>query len=257
MNFDVLDERMRKYEESLDMCILPELYLAARIDGRSFTRLTKEIRPMEAPFDERMRDCMVGTVKHLMDCGFNVVYGFTESDEISLLFHPTENAFNRKTRKLNSILAGEASAAFTHLFGYPGAFDCRVVPLPTAEVVRDYFLWRQEDANRNALNGHCYWLLRREGCTKRDATRQLEGKSVSWKNELLFSRGINYNDLPSWQKRGVGLWWETYDKTGRNPLTNEDTTVTRRRIHEELELPIGDKYANLVESLLLGKEPLK
>jgi hypothetical protein len=30
---------------------------------------------------------MAETVKHLMDCGFNVLYGFTESDEISILFN--------------------------------------------------------------------------------------------------------------------------------------------------------------------------
>ena len=34
-----------------------------------------------------------------MDCGFRVVYGFTESDEISLLFAPEDNAFGRKVRK--------------------------------------------------------------------------------------------------------------------------------------------------------------
>jgi len=42
MNFDELDQKMRIYEQSLDQQILPEIYMAARIDGRSFTRLTKE-----------------------------------------------------------------------------------------------------------------------------------------------------------------------------------------------------------------------
>ena len=94
-----------------------------------------------------------------MDCGFRVVYGFTESDEISLLFAPEENAFGRKVRKYNSTLAGEASAAFSLALGQVATFDCRVVPLPTIERVRDYFLWRQEDAHRNSLNSHCYWII--------------------------------------------------------------------------------------------------
>jgi tRNA(His) 5'-end guanylyltransferase len=55
---------------------------------------------------------MTATVRHLMDCGFRVVYGYTQSDEISLLFHPDEDAFRRKLRKWLSILAGEASACF-------------------------------------------------------------------------------------------------------------------------------------------------
>lgn len=50
-----------------------------------------------------------------MNCGFNVIYGYTESDEISLLFHPQENSFSRKFRKFNSVLAGEASAKFSIL----------------------------------------------------------------------------------------------------------------------------------------------
>ena len=71
---------------------------------------------------------MTKTVEALMDCGFRVVYGFTESDEISLLFAPEDNAFGRKVRKYNSTLAGEASAAFSLALGQVATFDCRVVP---------------------------------------------------------------------------------------------------------------------------------
>ena len=98
MNFDELDKKMRTYEQSLDQVILPEMYLAVRLDGRSFTKLTKEICRFEAPFDVRFKDLMVSTTKALMDCGFRIVYGFTESDEISLLFSPDDNTFGRKVR---------------------------------------------------------------------------------------------------------------------------------------------------------------
>lgn len=143
MNFDILDKKMRVYEQSLDQVILPETYMVARLDGRGFTRLTKEICKFEAPFDERFRDLMVNTVEALMDCGFRIAYGFTESDEISLLFVPGDETFGRKVRKYNSTLAGEASAAFSIALGRVATFDCRIVPLPNAEKVRDYFLWRQ------------------------------------------------------------------------------------------------------------------
>ena len=117
MNFDDLDKKMRIYEQSIDQSILPDMYLVARLDGRSFSRLTKEICNFEAPFDVRFRDMMVNTVKSLMDCGFRVIYGYTESDEISLLFHKDENTFGRKVRKFNSILAGQASAVFSLQLG--------------------------------------------------------------------------------------------------------------------------------------------
>ena len=74
-----------KKQQSLDQILVPDMYMVARLDGRSFTRLTKEICKFEAPFDVKFRDMMVNTVKALMDCGFRVVYGFTESDEISFI----------------------------------------------------------------------------------------------------------------------------------------------------------------------------
>ena len=156
MIFDDFDTKMRVYEQSLDQIILPEIYIAARLDGRGFTKLTKEICKFKPPFDVRFRNKMPHTMEHLMDCGFRVIYGYTESDEISLLFNSNEDAFGRKVRKYNSILAGEASSAFSLELGRPAAFDCRIIPLPSVERVRDYFLWRQEDAHRNSLNSHCY-----------------------------------------------------------------------------------------------------
>ena len=51
MNFEELDSKMRIYEQSIDQFILPEMYLVARLDGRSFSRLTKETCDFEAPFD--------------------------------------------------------------------------------------------------------------------------------------------------------------------------------------------------------------
>ena len=145
MKFDDPDKKLRVFETNHDVYVLPEMYMVARIDGRNFTRLTKEVLQLQAPFDERFRDYMVETVKHLMNCGFNVIYGYTESDEISLLFHLNEKVFGRKHRKYNSILAGEASAKFTLLSGTVVSFDCRLSELPNKQLVVDYFRWRNED----------------------------------------------------------------------------------------------------------------
>ncbi|MDR1642565.1 MAG: guanylyltransferase, partial [Clostridiales bacterium] len=250
MKFDDLDKKMRTYEQSLDQVILPETYMVARLDGKGFTRLTKDVCKFEAPFDERFRDLMVKVSKRLMDCGFKVVYAYTESDEISLLFDPADDTFGRRVRKFNSVLAGEASACATLELGLPAVFDCRVVPLPTLERVQDYFSWRQEDAHRNSLNSHCYWMLRKEGVSVRAATSQLESKSISYKNELLFTHGINFDKLPSWQKRGIGLYWAEYTKDGFNPITKETVPVLRKKIEIDIELPLRDEYGKMIERLL-------
>jgi tRNA(His) 5'-end guanylyltransferase len=83
MKFDELDKKMRIYETAHDLCVLPGIYMVARLDGRGFTRLTKEILELEVPFDVKFRDMMLETTKHLMQCGFKIIYGYTESDEIS------------------------------------------------------------------------------------------------------------------------------------------------------------------------------
>jgi tRNA(His) guanylyltransferase len=253
MKFDDLDTKMRIFETAADTCVLPEVYMVARLDGRSFTRLTKEVCEFEVPFDERFRDMMVATTESLMTCGFQAIYGYTESDEISLLFAREENTFGRKLRKYNSTLAGEASARFSLLLGDVATFDCRISQLPTPELVIDYFRWRNEDAARNALNSWCYWTLRKDGQSEEQATKRLLGLSVSQKNELLFQYDINFTDLPSWQKRGVGLYWEQYDKPAVNPVTNEQVVARRRRIRTDYDLPMKDEYGEFVRSIL--REP--
>ncbi len=252
MKFDDLDTKMRVFETAHDHCVIPGLWMVARLDGRGFTKLTKEKVAFEAPFDVRFRDLMLDTVEHLMNCGFNVVYGYTESDEISLLFSRDEATFHRKLRKFQSVLAGEASAKFSLLLGEIGCFDCRISQLTTVDLVVDYFRWRNEDAHRNALNAHGYWALRRDGKSVKQATAALSGLSVAAKNELLFQHGVNFNDLPNWQKRGVGLYWETYMKDAVNKKTGEAVTAERRRIVRNLELPMRDEYDRFIRGIIDG-----
>ncbi|MEH2070752.1 MAG: tRNA(His) guanylyltransferase Thg1 family protein [Nostoc sp.] len=250
MKFDELDSKMRVYETAHDYCVLPGLYIVARLDGRSFTRLTKEVHQFEAPYDIRFRDLMLETVEHLMNCGIDIIYGYTQSDEISLLFAQQENTFNRKLRKLNSVLAGEASAKFSLLLGNIGCFDCRISQLPNLEEVVNYFRWRHEDAHRNALNAHCYWCLRRDRLNPTQATNMMKGLSVADKNEMLFQHGINFNQLPNRQKRGVGLYWEEYYKQGFNPITDETVLALRRRIRRDLDLPMKAEYSQFIAELV-------
>ena len=186
MKFDDLDKQMRIYEQNLDQYIVPGMYIVARLDGRSFTKLTHEKLKFEAPFDSSFRNHMVATVKHLMNCGFKILYAYTESDEISLLFSTEDQAFSHKVRKLNTILAGEASGVMSLRLGVPVCFDCRIIPLPNRELIKDYFSWRQEDANRNALNSWAYWTLRKDDKSRRRASSMLKGISVADKNELLY-----------------------------------------------------------------------
>jgi len=250
MKFNELDKKMRIYETAHDHKVLPGLYIVARIDGRCFTTLTKDKHKFEVPYDVNFRDMMIQTVQHLMQCGFNILYGYTQSDEISLLFSLDENAFERKERKLNSVLAGEASAKFSLLLGDIGVFDSRICQLPNQQLVIDYFRWRNEDAHRNALNAHCYWSLRREGLSPDQSAATFTHMSVAQKNEFLFQKGINFNDLPNWQKRGMGVYWESYQKYGTNPITGDAVKANRNRLKTDFDLPMKDQYSSFISNML-------
>jgi hypothetical protein len=83
-----------------------------------------------------------------------------------------------------------------------------------------------------------------------EATAALNGKSVAEKNELLFQTGINFNDLPAWQRRGTGLYWERYEREGYNPKIDQKVVTSRRRIRVDEGLPMGEEYAGFVGRLM-------
>ena len=254
MKFEELDSKMRVFETYTDLSIPEGNYMVARLDGRSFSRLTKETYEFEAPFDAGFRDMMIDTTKHLMDCGFRIHYAYTESDEISLLFHIDDVSFGRKMRKYLSVLAGEASSVFSLLLKYAVCFDCRVSILPNEKLVVDYFRWRNEDANRNALNAYCYWTMRKEGAGADEATAYFSGRSVAEKNEYLYQKGINYNDVASWQKRGVGLYWQKVERPGINPQTQEMVMSIRRELYVDYELPKKEEYETYIRQRIKEME---
>ena len=259
MKFDDFDKKMRQYEQAMDQVIVPGMYIIVRLDGNRFSKLTYN-EGFEKPFDVRFRDLMIKATQECMKQGFRITYGYTQSDEISLLFNIEDNAYNRKVRKILSLLAGAASARFSlelnKLFGKDEAvvLDSRVIALPNVQLVKDYFIWRQEDANRNALNDWCYWTLRKEGKSRGEATRILKRMPVSEKNELLFERGINYNNVPAWNKRGVGFYYEPVVITGEDPRTGEKRKTVRTKLVVNEELPYGDAYRKMVGDLIWQSE---
>lgn len=251
MKFDIFDRQMRSFEQSLDRIMPNDIYMVARLDGHGFTRLTKIDWDLKRPFDERFHDVMLHSLNHLVeDCNFNIVYGYTQSDEISILFSPSDKTFNRKDRKLLSITAAEASVAFSMKAGRPGVFDCRIIPLPDADTVIDYFRWRQEDALRNALGSYCYWMLRDEGCEAAEAAARIKGVSTKVKKEILLARGINFDGLPTWQRYGSAIYFKESTFTGSDRSTNTPIEYTRRRAYVDDNLMYGRDYGHFLHHLL-------
>lgn len=247
MNADEFAAAQREREWFHTITVPPGMWTVIRTDGRGFSRLTGE--HFSKPFDDRMREHMTAAATELMT-EFDARWGCTHSDEISVVIPPDAGIFGREVEKLVSVSAGICSAAFTAAAGLPAHFDSRLWIGTSADEVADYFAWRQSDAARSALSMWCYWTLRQSGDTARKATSALRGVGTARQNELLWQHGVNFNDIPAWQKRGIGLSWEEYEKQGVDPRTGATATALRRRLRVDDQLPVKDGYRALVTAAI-------
>ena len=247
MDRDTFEKRMRALEYFHSLRVLPGAWVVLRVDGRGFSRFTEA--HYEKPFDPAFHALMLQTARTLLE-ELQGIYAYTESDEISVLFRPEWKLFDREVEKLVSLSAGIASATFTLASQQPAHFDSRLwLGVDVAQVI-DYFGWRQADAARCALNGWCYWTLRKAGKSVAAATAALKHQTVAAKNELLFQHSINFNNVPTWQRRGSGLFWETYEKAGYDPIQQKAVTASRRRIQVSEELPMKEAYGDWLRHII-------
>jgi len=125
------------------------------------------------------------------------VLAYHQSDEVSVLLHgykrhESQPLFGNRVQKLCSVAASVAAAELTALSGRVAYFDARVFVLPESETC-NYFLWRQNDASRNSIQMLARSLASHKEC---------DGLGQAELQELCFSRGRNWNDLPTHLKRG-------------------------------------------------------
>jgi tRNA(His) 5'-end guanylyltransferase len=244
---DDFADKLRSQEIYQSQRFLPGAWVILRVDGRGFSGLTEA--HYTKPFDERFRDHMHAAATALME-DMQGALAYVQSDEISVLLPPDWDLFDRRQEKAVSLAAAIAAAHFSLAAGRAVQFDGRAWVGCRADDVADYFCWRQADATRCALSTTAYWVLRNEGQTVRQATRALEGATISQKNELLFERGVNFNELPVWQRRGAVIVWETYEKEGFNPKTNETVTTSRRRLATDWDIPMKDAFGEYIRARL-------
>jgi tRNA(His) 5'-end guanylyltransferase len=247
MKPDEFERKMRLGERFHHLRVEEDCFLVLRVDGRSFSRFTE--RKVEKPFDARFHDWMRATTEALF-VGFDGIYAFTESDEISVLLPQQTQLFDREVEKLVSLSASKAAATFSLACGEAVDFDARIWVGESVDNVLDYFRWRQDDATRCALNGWSYWTLRKQGATVAAATARLEGLTRAEKEALLAAYGISFAETPLWQQTGSGLYWNSYVKEGFDPVKQVATSALRRRLAWEEALPSGDAYRDFLRAFL-------
>ena len=94
-------------------------------------------------------------------------------------------------------------------------------------------------------------MLRKKGKSVSRATRLTSGLARCQKHDLLFENGINFNELPAWQKRGFGVYFQTALKEGFNPQTGETVQAERQILHTDFDLPLGDDYSAFVSERIV------
>lgn len=231
-----LAERMKGYEKRNRYYLQRRMPVVLRLDmraGHSFTRGFKR------PFDEVFIKSMQNTAKYLCENIQNCKLSYQQSDEITLLLVDydklnTDCFFDYRVDKICSIAASMATMAFNRAFAKnveaeshtfadewlddetfnpnyknkelrslwlvhkkavdKGAmFDARCFNIPKEEVTNLVY-WRQLDASRNSIQmvGQANF-----------SHKELQNKSCNDIQDMLMTqKGINWNDLPTYQKRG-------------------------------------------------------
>ena len=223
---DDLGLRMKEfYEQVPKFRLYRRTPVAIRLDGKAFHTFT---RGFEKPFDEILGEAMRRTMKYLCENIQNTVFGYHQSDEITLILIDyqtltTSAWFDYEIQKVCSIASSMATMAFNKFFenivnenydvGNPYApkeekeivetylkaiekgamFDARCFNIPKEEVA-NLIYWRQLDATRNSIQmvGQANF-----------SHKELQHKSCNDIQDMLMTqKGINWNDFPTHLKRG-------------------------------------------------------
>jgi len=268
---DEFGDRMKEYEAVTDLKLTRKLPIIIRLDGNSFSKLTKDLN-LDKPFDQRFQSAMAMTTEAVMKYCSGSQLGYYQSDEITILLRndqtlQTEPFLANRLEKLCSLVASLASVRFTkeisHYFPEAqGIFDCRVFIVPSSEV-NNAFLWRQQDAFKNCVSGVAYYGLKAK-YGKKEAMRRLHGLNTNEKQEIIFQElGINMNNYPTAYKRGACIHRETVQLPITHFLTtdeiksfnkDENEIVTRSVYKHDTEIPLFNQNPNYVNRFLVDAE---
>lgn len=217
-----IGNRMKSYEAVSKNFLMKKVPVIIRLDGKAFHTFT---RGFDKPFDDIIEYAMQTTTLELCKTIQNVVLGYTQSDEITLVLCDyqkidTSAWYEYNVQKMCSVASSIATLAFSkalHIYSEElrrtndikfidkakfidkklekGAFfDARCFNIPKDEVI-NCLIWRQQDATRNSIQALAQSLF---------PHKELQGLSCNQLQDKVFiEKGINWNNLSAYQKRGA------------------------------------------------------
>lgn len=241
-----LGDRIKSnYEDAFRLKFTKRMPLMLRLDGCHFSNYTKGF---EKPYDVKIRDAFIFATKEL----FNEIQGlkvtYQQSDELTLLITDydtlnTQSWYDSNIQKIISVSSSILTANFNKFMVDNGFskklayFDSRAFILPKEEVC-NAILFRQNDATRNSIS--CLGQ-------KHFSHKQLHKKNTSQVQEMLFQeKGINWNNEPTWARRGYCLSKKTFEK---------EPGVFRTVIESDFEIPIFSQDRDYINKFVfIGEE---
>lgn len=195
---DEFGDRMKAYEAVGDTRLDVHLPICARIDGRSFSKFT---RNYDRPFDARISHAMRATAAYLVE-QTHARIGYVQSDEISLIYMaetPESSVFfDGRVQKLCSVLASMAAGKFMReLPDEPRipSFDARVWQVPSRTEAANVLLWRAQDARKNAISMACRSMF---------SAAQMHGQGQADMLAMMESVGVDFHSAyPAEDRFGV------------------------------------------------------
>jgi len=260
---DDLGNRIKIYENiEINRRLLPLLPIVCRLDGKAFHNFTKDLK---RPYDPVLSEVMILTTAYLVQ-ETNANIGYTQSDEISLTWHndrfDKQLFFDGKIQKMVSVLSSLTTGYFNKILTKYikkeelGFFDCRVFNVPNVEEGANVLLWRERDATKNSISmaaGTYYDHM------------DLMNKNSSQKQEMLFHKGINWHNYPTFFKRGTFIQRkivkfkftaEEIDKLPERHLARQNPDLEYERSeYKRLDMPPFSKVLNRADVIYFGAEP--
>ena len=235
---DDLGTRMKTfYENTYRFGMTRRMPVAIRIDGKAFHTFTKGF---ERPFDKVLSNSMIRTMGYLCQNIQGCVFGYTQSDEITLILLDyqtltTDAWFGYEIQKICSISASMATMAFNKFFADEVSNYCNNIPRDEDGCLdHEYFeQWKiyTKALSKGAMfDSRCFNIPKEEVCNliywrQLDATRnsiqmmgqanfshnELQGKSCNDIQDMLMEqKNINWNNTPTPWKRGTA-WRKGFD----------------------------------------------
>ena len=234
---DSLGDTLKVLEDKSTFYHDVNLPLYIRLDGRSFSKVTKK---MEKPYSVDFISVMQATTEELMH-EFSIDMGFCQSDEISLVLLPRKTdgftyPFAGRQNKILSVFASAATQNFIKAYGKRFEdepvrnihFDARSISL-TPEETALMFMWRHKDATRNAILQYAH------NCGK-FSKKSLHGVKTSQVLEMIEDAGVDwYYDVNEYFR--LGTFFETFTN-----ITENDNGVTTRKVLRKFTLDRSFQY---------------